>query len=231
MEQFIENAVLILLSIYIDGTNNFVHGFPCVAVCIGLTIDKEPVVGVVYNPMTRELFSAGKNLGARLGDRALPLQRAPLVDLSQCIVATEIGSDRSTQAIDKKIAFLHTLVRHRDDGGKQARSVRATGSAALNICNVAKGCVDVYWEVGCWEWDVCAAMVIVREAGGIVVSGSPQCQTDAPCNLFSRKYMAIRPAQSKDAQMQIAREMWSIMPDIDAPRKDVPGGFMAEKTE
>ena len=54
----------------------------------------------------------------------------------------------------------------------EAHSVRTTGSAALNLCNVAKGVVDVYWEVGCWEWDVAAGMVIVAESGGLVLGRS-----------------------------------------------------------
>ncbi|ORX48304.1 inositol monophosphatase, partial [Hesseltinella vesiculosa] len=151
----------------IDGTNNFVHGYPCVAVSIGLTMAKEPVVGVVFNPLTNELYSAGRGLGAYLNEtQSLPLFKAPLKDLSQCVVGTEVGSDRSPQSIDKKLAFMHQLVKSRAQGGKQALSIRATGSAAINMCSVAKGCLDVYWEVGCWEWDVCASIVIVQEAGG-----------------------------------------------------------------
>ncbi|KAG2223285.1 hypothetical protein INT45_007011 [Circinella minor] len=212
----------------IDGTTNFVHGHPFVAVSIGLTIGKEPVVGVVYCPLMNELYSAAKGQGAFLNESIrLPLFQPtppPLGDLSQCIVSTEAGSDRSPEVIDKKMEMIHTILRQKQNNGKQAHSIRCTGSAAINLCTVAKGVVDVYWEVGCWEWDVAAAIVIVREAGGIVVTGSHQ-PDPSPVNIFSRKYLAIRGAQDEKSQLDIAQQMWDIIPEINASRKPVPGGF------
>lgn len=82
----------------------------------------------------------------------------------------------------------------------------------------------MYWEVGCWEWDVAAAIVIVRESGGIVVTGSSKADP-RPVNIFSRKYMAIRAATDESSQLKIAHQMWEIIPEVDAPRKPVPGGF------
>ncbi|CAO3597256.1 unnamed protein product [Absidia cylindrospora] len=179
----------------IDGTTNFVHGYPFVAVSIGLTINKTPVLGVVYNPLLNELYSAAQGLGSYLNrTTALPLFQPPLplTNLSQCLVATEAGSDRSSGVLDKKVDAIHTLLRRiGHNNGVEAHSIRTTGSAALNMCLVAKGCLDVYWEVGCWEWDVTAAMVILQEAGGIVVSGHNQSD-EAPANIFGRKYLAIR---------------------------------------
>lgn len=198
---------------------------------IGLTINKEPVVGVVYCPLINDLYSAAKGLGAFLNETIpLPLCRPspPLYDLSRCLVATEAGSDRSPKVFDKKMAFLQALLRQKRDADDtisgQAHSVRCTGSAAINMCLVAKGVVDVYWEVGCWEWDVTAAIVIVQEAGGIVVTGS-STPDQSPVNIFSRKYMAIRQGSDREDQFKIARQMWNIIPDVDAPRKPVPGGF------
>ncbi|ORY96174.1 hypothetical protein BCR43DRAFT_491207 [Syncephalastrum racemosum] len=205
----------------VDGTTNFVHGFPFVAVSIGLTIGKEPVVGVVYNPLMDELYSAAKGQGAFLNvNQQLPLLRAPLQDVSQCLVATEAGSDRSPAVIDKKIQFIHDIV---SQLGAQAHSLRCTGSAALNLCHIAKGVLDVYWEVGCWEWDVTAAIVIVNEAGGKVYSGA-STPDPRPVNIFSRKYLAIR-SGSEEQQLKVAHQLWEIIPEIDAPRKPVPGGF------
>ncbi|KAI9488487.1 inositol monophosphatase [Zychaea mexicana] len=212
----------------VDGTTNFVHGHPFVAVSIGLTIGKEPVVGVVYCPLMNELYSAAKGLGAFLNENVrLPLFQPtppPLGDLSECIVATEAGSDRSPEVFDKKMATIHTILKQKQNNGKQAHSIRCTGSAAINLCTIAKGVVDVYWEVGCWEWDVAAAIVIVRETGGIVVSGGSNPDA-SPVNIFSRKYLAIRGAQDEASQLKVAHQMWDIIPDIDAPRKAVPGGF------
>lgn len=207
------------------------HGFPFVAVSIGLTIQKEPVVGVVYCPLIDDLYSAAKGLGAFLNEKTpLPLCNPvpPLGDLSQCLVATEAGSDRSPEVFDKKMAFIHSVLRKKreanDASSGQAHSIRCTGSAAINMCFVARGNIDVYWEVGCWEWDVAAAMVIVRESGGIVVTGSSKADP-RPANIFSRKFMAIRASTDESSQLKIAHQMWEIIPEVDAPRKPVPGGF------
>lgn len=107
----------------------------------------------------------------------------------------------------------------------EAHSVRTTGSAALNLCNVAKGIVDVYWEVGCWEWDVAAAIVIVVESGGIVLAGGNDKLDNEPVNIFCRKYLAIRAARDKESQIEIANQMKDLIPTIEAPRAPVPGGF------
>ncbi|KAL0087150.1 hypothetical protein F4703DRAFT_1735627, partial [Phycomyces blakesleeanus] len=219
----------------IDGTTNFIHGFPFVAVSIGLTIDRESVLGVVYNPLLDELYSAVKGQGAYLNETVrLPLFQPapPLVDLGHCLVATEVGSDRTPEVLTAKMETLHALMRKKrsvqDKGSAEAHSIRATGSAALNMCCVAKGVVDVYWEVGCWEWDVAAAIVILREAGGLVLSGHNDRQ-EQDVGLFGRKFLAIRPAADKPCQLKIAHEMWDIIPAIHAPRPHVPGTELAYK--
>ncbi|OAD65631.1 hypothetical protein PHYBLDRAFT_176020 [Phycomyces blakesleeanus NRRL 1555(-)] len=217
----------------LDGTTNFIHGFPFVAVSIGLTIDRESVLGVVYNPLLDELYSAVKGQGAYLNETVrLPLFQPapPLVDLGHCLVATEVGSDRTPEVLTAKMETLHALMRKKrsvqDKGSAEAHSIRATGSAALNMCCVAKGVVDVYWEVGCWEWDVAAAIVILREAGGLVLSGHNDRQ-EQDVGLFGRKFLAIRPAADKPCQLKIAHEMWDIIPAIHAPRPHVPGTELA----
>lgn len=164
------------------------------------------------------------------GARKLPLFHPPqpLVDLSHCLIATEAGSDRSKAVIDAKIAAIHDMMCKKSDEhpfAAEAHSIRTTGSAALNLCNVAKGIVDVYWEVGCWEWDVCAAIVIVNEAGGIVVEGHNNQSENDPVNIFCRKYLAVRAAQDKPSQLKIVAQMKDLIPTIDAPRPSVPGGY------
>lgn len=214
-----------------DGTTNFIHGYPFVAVSIGLTINKIPTVGVVFNPLLNELYSAAKGKGAYLNQsQKLPLFNPPqpLVDLSHCLIATEAGSDRSKLVIDAKIAAIHDMLQKKSDANPfaaEAHSVRTTGSAALNLCNVAKGIIDVYWEVGCWEWDVAAAIVIVAESGGLVLEGGNDKSDNEPVNIFSRKYLAIRAARDKESQLEIASQMKDLIPTIDAPRAPVPGGF------
>lgn len=178
-----------------------------------------------------ELYSAAKGQGAYLNDIKLPLFNPPqpLTDLSHCLIATEAGSDRSKLVIDAKIAAIHDMLRKKNDNpfAAEAHSIRTTGSAALNLCNVAKGVVDVYWEVGCWEWDVAAGMVIVAESGGLVLEGHNDKQDSATANIFCRKYLAIRAALDIESQLLIASQMKDLIPDIDAPRAPVPGGYKA----
>ncbi|RCI03457.1 hypothetical protein CU098_012330 [Rhizopus stolonifer] len=215
----------------IDGTTNFIHGYPFVAVSIGLAINKIPTIGVVFNPLLNELYSAAKGRGAYLNStRQLPLFNPPqpLIDLSQCLIATEAGSDRTPAVMDAKMNAIHDMVRQKSDAhpfAAQAHSVRTTGSAALNMCNVAKGIVDVYWEVGCWEWDVAAALVIVTESGGIVLSGHNDKSDTEPVNIFCRKYLAIRAALDRQSQLNIASQMRDLIPFVNAPRPSVPGGY------
>ena len=79
------------------------------------------------------------------------------------------------------------------------------GSAALNLCEVAKGGVDVYWEAGCWAWDVCAGWVILKEAGGIIVDGNPNNWEPA---VEERRYLAVR---GGEGQKEVVEELWGLM--------------------
>lgn len=98
-----------------------------------------------------------------------------------------------------------------------AHGFRAYGSAALNLCAVASGFIDAYWEGGCWEWDVCAGWVILKEAGGIIVDGNPregpedgERAMESP-DLCGRVYLAVRKAQEKKETESWVREFWSLM--------------------
>ncbi|KAI9015083.1 hypothetical protein BC832DRAFT_524984, partial [Gaertneriomyces semiglobifer] len=145
----------------VDGTTNFVHGFPFVAVCIALVLNRVPIVGVVYNPILDEMFHAVRGQGAKLNDTPLPLPPTlPLPSLATALVATEYGSDRQPSILTPKFNALHKVV------ASPVRGVRSMGSAALTMCYVAKGVLDAYWEAGVHAWDVAASTVILREAGG-----------------------------------------------------------------
>ncbi|KAJ3288601.1 Inositol monophosphatase 2 [Borealophlyctis nickersoniae] len=176
----------------IDGTTNFVHGFPFVAVSIALLIDRIPVVGVVYNPILDELFHASANGGAFLNDAPLPLAPPePLPSLATALVATEYGSDRQDAILAPKVRALHKIV------AAPTRGVRSLGSAALNMCYVARGALDAYWEAGVHVWDVAAGVVIVREAGGIVVNFKPSGATaqvvkDEAYDPLAREVLCVR---------------------------------------
>ncbi|RIB27162.1 hypothetical protein C2G38_2012214 [Gigaspora rosea] len=151
----------------VDGTSNFVQGFPFVAVSIGLYINKEPTVGVVFNPFLNELFTARKGHGAFLNHKTrLPLSHpypppALPSSLSQCLVSYECGGiDRSDLTMSKKVTSVHNLLRLPGEvswSSKKAGSVHGIRNiccASLNICYVAKGCLDIHFSIGCWEWFV-----------------------------------------------------------------------------
>lgn len=153
----------------LDGTTNFVHRFPFVAVCIGLCVAREPVLGVVYLPMLDELFSAVHGRGATLnGD---PIRVSQQDVLGRSIVAAEMGSQRNAA----KVAFIVDNLRLLIGEPEPVHSIRCLGSAACNTCYVAKGALDAYWEHGPWPWDFAAASVIAREAGAHItcLDGSP----------------------------------------------------------
>ncbi|KAK3945695.1 inositol monophosphatase [Diplogelasinospora grovesii] len=199
----------------IDGTTNFIHGYPHVCVSLALVANRESQVGVVYNPFLDQLYTAIKGQGSFLttGSRRLrlPLRGAgaqPLKDLSTCVVAAEWGYDRRGQNFEIKKGVFAKLAAAREDGGKMVHALRAMGSATLNMCAVAAGQQDVYWEGGAWVWDVAAAYCILKEAGGLIAGGNPG-DWDAPID--GRKYLAVRPASS--GQEDIVKEFWSVMGD------------------
>ncbi|CAJ0914932.1 unnamed protein product, partial [Mesorhabditis belari] len=152
----------------IDGTTNFVHRIPLIAICVGLSINKELRGGIVYNPITNELYTAQVGTGAF--KNGFPIHASSTQDLSAAVVVTQLGSDRRPEMISSFIQSYQTLMlKHNAQGN------RSFGSAAINMMMVAQGSVDGYIEYGIHAWDVAAAAVIIREAGGTIISpdGSP----------------------------------------------------------
>ncbi|KAF3401862.1 Inositol monophosphatase 2 [Penicillium rolfsii] len=193
----------------IDGTINFVHSFPYACVSLGFAVGRIPAVGVVYNPSTNTLYSAIKGQGAfRNQETRLPLKGEhvePLSGLPNALVSIEWGSDRSGPNWETKVRTFERLGQSKEDGGAMVRSFRSLGSAALNLCSVAEGTMDLYWEGGCWAWDVCAAWVILTEAGGIIVDGNPG---GWEASVDGRRYLAIRGAPEA-GQKELVEEFWS----------------------
>lgn len=186
----------------IDGTTNFVHFFPQACISLGLAINKKPVVGVVYNPFIDQLYTAVKDKGAYLAGERLPLRPAsrPL-SLQGSLCGIEWGSDRDNENFAVKLRTFESLARK---DGAFVHGLRSTGSAALNLCHVAAGLLDSYWEGGCWAWDVCAGWIILEEAGGVVASGNPG-EWDPP--ITNRVYLAVRGAD-RTQQQQYIEEYW-----------------------
>jgi myo-inositol-1(or 4)-monophosphatase len=143
----------------LDGTINYVHGLPSYAVSIGLERGGELLVGVVYNPLWDECFSAVVGDGAYLNGSRL--------STSGCTVAGEALIAASLPAgVTKESAALRRFI----EVSQACRSIRRLGSASLNLCYVACGRLDAYFASTVKPWDVAAGVLIVREAGGVVTA-------------------------------------------------------------
>lgn len=142
----------------IDGTTNFVHGFPSYAVSIGLTVDDEPHVGVIHDPVRGQTFRATRGHGAFCNDRPIRVSETRSLDHALC--ASGFAYDRRQKA-DFYLAFVAEVLR-------RARGFRRAGSAAMDLAWVAQGTIDAYWEFNLKPWDVAAGLLLVEEAGGRV---------------------------------------------------------------
>jgi myo-inositol-1(or 4)-monophosphatase len=148
----------------LDGTTNYVHDCPMYCVSIGLEVAGDLVVGVVFDPSRQEMFAAAKGHGAWLNDRRLQTSRAS--SLAEALISTGFPPDMRGQEIALNW-WRHFSLR--------TRSLRRTGSTALNLAYVAAGRFDGYFAFNNHSWDVAGGTVIVREAGGLItnVDGSP----------------------------------------------------------
>lgn len=144
----------------VDGTTNFVHRQPYVCVSIALAVERQVVVSVVHNPILGETFTAVRGRGAQLNGQ--PISVSEEADLGSALVATEVGVTRdpaTVEAIFDRISKVAVAT----------RSLRCLGSCALNLCSVAMGRLDAFYEIGFGgPWDVAAAALILEEAGGRV---------------------------------------------------------------
>jgi myo-inositol-1(or 4)-monophosphatase len=142
----------------LDGTTNYAHGYPSFSVSIGMQLDGELAVAVVYDPMRDELFSAVRGGGAHLNGR--PIGVSMNETLIRSLLATGFPYDRATSR-ENNLDYFNALI-------MASQEVRRSGSASLDLCSVAAGRLDGYWELKLRPWDVAAGALIVREAGGRV---------------------------------------------------------------
>ncbi len=142
----------------LDGTTNFLHSNPLFAISIGLEREGQLVAGVIYNPVSDELFTAEKGKGAFMNDRRLRV--AGRKTLADALLTTGIPH-RGRTGHDRFLKEMGTLM-------QEVTGIRRTGSAALDLAFVAAGRFDGYWERNLQPWDLAAGIVIVREAGGFV---------------------------------------------------------------
>jgi len=145
----------------LDGTTNFAHGYPVFAVSMALehrSRDTEArIAGVVYDPTRGELFSAEKGSGAQLDGK--PIHVSKMAQLKECLLATGFPSHKRHK--NPNIFFYHQIT-------LKTHGVRRAGSAALDLCNVACGRFDGFWEFNLNPWDTAAGVLLIEEAGGRV---------------------------------------------------------------
>ena len=143
----------------LDGTTNYLHGFPVFAISIGVKVGGRMAHGVVYDPMRQELFTATRGAGAQLDDHKIRVSGR--TDLSQALIGTGFPFRQAESTVEPYLAMLGKVVRN-------TSGVRRPGAAALDLCYVAAGRLDGFWETGLAPWDLAAGSLIIREAGGIV---------------------------------------------------------------
>jgi myo-inositol-1(or 4)-monophosphatase len=163
----------------LDGTTNYAHAFPFFCVSIGLEIKGKVVLGVVYDPLRKELFLAEKGKGAYLNGK--PISVSPVERLSQSLLVTGFAYDIRTDPSNNFNHFINLSM--------NAQAVRRTGSAALDLCYVAAGRLDGFWELKLHPWDTAAGTLILQEAGGKVTtfSGDPYSIYDSEILATNRK--------------------------------------------
>lgn len=144
----------------VDGTTNYAHGLPIFCASLGLEVDGRAEVAAVYDPSRRELFTAERGLGARLN--GVPLRVSETRAVSEALLVTGFPYDVRQSGEEVLGLFGHFIGR--------SRAVRRLGSAALDLCYVAAGRLDAYWEQRLKPWDTCAGALIVEEAGGRVTT-------------------------------------------------------------
>jgi myo-inositol-1(or 4)-monophosphatase len=156
----------------LDGTTNFLHGFPWYAVSIAAMVGGTPVAGAVLNVPNGELFTAVKGSGARRNGQ--PIRVSSISDTSRALLGTGFPF-KQREGIAPYMAVLPKIM-------AQVAGLRRAGSAALDLCDVACGRYDAFWEYRLAPWDVAAGLLLVREAGGIVtdLDGTPATVTQGP---------------------------------------------------
>jgi myo-inositol-1(or 4)-monophosphatase len=141
----------------LDGTTNFLHGFPVFAVSIACQMKGRLEHAVIYDPMRGELFTASRGAGAHLENHRMRVSKARGIEGS--LIATGFPYRANTRYLDSYMSMLRAVT-------EQAAGVRRPGSAALDLAYVAAGRVDGFWEIGLAPWDTAAGTLLIQEAGG-----------------------------------------------------------------
>ena len=143
----------------LDGTTNYLHGFPVFAVSIGVQVNGRMEHGVVYDPMRQELFTTSRGQGAQVDGRKIRVSGQK--QLERALVGTGFPFRQADIEVEPYLSMLSKVVRN-------TSGVRRPGAAALDLAYVAAGRLDAFWETGLCSWDLAAGSLLIREAGGII---------------------------------------------------------------
>ncbi len=163
----------------LDGTTNYIHGYPCYAVSVAVARGSEMLAGVIYNPLAEEFYSAEKGQGAWCNDERLRTSNVTVV--GDALVAVSLPPRVNPESPD--IADMIRVV-------QVSQAVRRSGSAAINLAYVAHGRLDAFWATKIHPWDVAAGVLMVREAGGVVTG-----RDGAPFDLWKPHFVAVAGAE------------------------------------
>jgi myo-inositol-1(or 4)-monophosphatase len=142
----------------LDGTTNYAHGYPCFCTSVALELEGEIIVGAIYDPLLNELFTAQQRKGAFLNGERITVSET--AQLTNALICTGFPYDLRESPVNNLNHFTNFIM--------EARAIRRDGSAALDLCYVAAGRFDGFWELKLNPWDVAAGKLIVEEAGGVV---------------------------------------------------------------
>jgi myo-inositol-1(or 4)-monophosphatase len=175
----------------LDGTTNFAHGYPQLCVSIALECESHLLLGVVYDPLRRECFSAIRGQGAKLNGAAIHVSKT--TELDQALLATGFPYDRRANP-DFYLTYFKGFI-------MRSQGIRRAGSAALDLCYVASGRLDGFWEFKLHPWDTAAASLIVKEAGGRMSD-------------FSGREFSIHGSETMGSNGAVHAEMLELMSEI-----------------
>jgi myo-inositol-1(or 4)-monophosphatase len=186
----------------LDGTMNFLHGFPMFAVSIGIQVKGRMQVGVVYDPNRQELFTAIQGVGAQLDGRRLRVNQKRT--LEGALIGTGFPYRENERWMEQYLNQFRAVM-------NVAGDVRRPGSAALDLCYLASGRMDGFWEFGLQPWDIAAGSLILREAGGLISS-----MTDDGDYMETGNIIAGAPKVHADLEKLLKPFLGPVMADTDS---------------
>ncbi|HMN70144.1 MAG TPA: inositol monophosphatase family protein, partial [Bdellovibrionales bacterium] len=176
----------------LDGTTNYVHGFHVFCISIGLQWQGELVAGLIDVPMLGKTYKAARGMGATVNGEPIKVSSNPLI--KDALLATGFFPDNTTALRDQLKIFSELVY--------EARGIRRAGAAAYDLCLVAEGVFDAFWEPNLKPWDAAAGTVLVREAGGVVWTYSGEEYRLGDSSLLSGNSKICTAIQSRIKQVR-----------------------------